>query len=152
MRAANGVASLRTALMRLRLGGGKWGPAMLVDPETRLLAAMQRNKPVLAGHRRHERLAEAKDERTPEPGYVRTLRNVPAVQKPRLAPVSAAERREMARLYDELGRDTEPEICRRIAERLDSGRSSLCVATILSNDGVRGKLPKTRTVRKRGAR
>jgi hypothetical protein len=107
---------------------------------------------ILAGHRRHERLAEAKDERTPEPGYVRTLRNVPASQKPQLAPVSAAERREMARLYDELGRDKEPEICRRIAERLDSGRSSLCVATILSNDGVRGKLPKARTVRKRGPR
>jgi|WetSurMetagenome_2_1015567.scaffolds.fasta_scaffold02463_8 hypothetical protein len=121
---------------------------MLVDPEIRLLAAMERNKPVIAGHRRHERLAEAKDERVPAPGYVRVQRNVLAVQKPRPERVPDAERAEMARLYREIvkpGCKEPPDICKQISARLDPPHSSLCVATILLNDLVRPKKPPKRT-------
>jgi hypothetical protein len=94
---------------------------------------------VIAGQRRHERLAEAKDERILAPGYVRVQRNVLATQKPRPDRVPDAERAEMARLYREIGE--QPEVCKMIAARLDPPHSSLCVATILLNDGVRPKKP-----------
>ena len=130
------ACSLRGA-RRFWLGARKWGPPMRADPEAQLLAALERNKPVLAGYSKGERLECAAEDAPPTVGYGRISSgfNRRTRSKANIEPVSAAELAQMIALYREMGE--QKYICEKIAEQLTRKRTSQCIGNNLNKAGIR---------------
>lgn len=112
---------------------------MRYDPEAALLNIFTASRLRLAGEGHRERNAVAQENDRWAPPAQKTA----ATHKR----VSDAERAEMARLYRELGE--QERVCSMIAGRLTVPRSVMCVANVLTNDGVR---PSLTTAQKRERR